>query len=80
MWKLKPGQPPRQPGSLADLQEARATTIILIKRNDNHGDILGEKPAKSSGRSGPRRFVANWLRHSSYLDTVASHRSRKVSR
>ena len=36
-----PGQPPGQPGPLADLQEARAT-IILIKRNDNHSDILGE--------------------------------------
>ena len=32
----------RQPGLLADLQEVRATTIFLIKRNDNHSDILGE--------------------------------------
>ena len=31
----------RRPGLLADLQEARATTICLIERNDNHSDILG---------------------------------------
>ena len=37
-----PGQPRRRPGLLADLQAARATTIFLIKRNDNHSDILGE--------------------------------------
>jgi hypothetical protein len=36
-----PGQPPRRPGLLADLQEARATAIFLIERNDNHSDILG---------------------------------------
>jgi hypothetical protein len=31
----------RRSGLLADLQEARAT-ILLIKRNDNHSDLLGE--------------------------------------
>jgi hypothetical protein len=36
-----PGQPPRRPGLLADLQAARAKTIFLIERNDNHSDILG---------------------------------------
>ena len=29
MWKLMPGQPRRQPGSLANLQVARATMAIL---------------------------------------------------
>ena len=36
-----PGQPLRRPGLIADLQEARATTIFLIERNDNHSYILG---------------------------------------
>jgi hypothetical protein len=36
-----PGRPPRRPGLLADLQEARATTIHLMERYDNHVDILG---------------------------------------
>ena len=36
-----PGQPLRRPGLIADLQEARATTIFLIERSDNHSDTLG---------------------------------------
>ena len=31
----------RQPGLLANLEEACAATIFWIKRNDNHSGILG---------------------------------------
>jgi hypothetical protein len=32
----------RQPGLLANLQEARATKQLLIKRNIGHDSIVGE--------------------------------------
>jgi hypothetical protein len=32
----------RQPGLLADLQEARAIKQLLIKRNNGHVSIVGE--------------------------------------
>jgi hypothetical protein len=37
-----PGSHQRQPGLLANLQEARATKQLLIKRNIGHESILGE--------------------------------------
>jgi len=34
--KFSPDSHEKQPGLLADLQEARATKILLIKRENNH--------------------------------------------
>ena len=36
MENLGPDSHKRQPGLLADLQEARATKTLLIKRENNH--------------------------------------------
>ena len=48
----------REPGLPAYLQEARATKVFLIKRDDNHGSYLARQFVKSSLRSRPCRFVA----------------------
>jgi hypothetical protein len=55
---FSPDSHERQPGLLAYLQEARATKVFLIKRNDNHGSYLARQFVKSSLRSPPCRFVA----------------------
>lgn len=36
VWKFSPDSRERQSGLLADLQEARAIKILLIKRENNH--------------------------------------------
>jgi hypothetical protein len=55
---FSPDSHERQPGLHAYLQEARATKVFLIKRNDNHCSYLARQSVKSSLRSRPCRFVA----------------------